>query len=294
MKYPFEITCCILALLAGCSSQERSSRDPRNELTAPTGVDGLTAEELIGQLRQNYRQADVYLDNAEYRERFVLKEDGQAYLAPPHVVSVAFARPNRFRLSRQVPETTTPGLTVTAICDGTTLRAAISDLHPQILERPAPEALSTANVVPDDVLRDELFPVPVANLFPQLDLLLAGQRDDALSGSEYKYLEDITLESGPCTRVQFATPDGPRIAWIDKESRLLRRLDLPSDAARQFRDPQGAFSKYELWIDFNDASIDVALSDNVFALPLPEGANVVEQFERPTANAPVGQPEMTP
>jgi hypothetical protein len=233
-----------------------------------------------------YREAAAYVDNAEYRERFAVKGNAEFFNSPPHGVSVLFERPNKFRILRQVPETSSPGLVVDTASDGTTQRATISDLPTQFLEQPVPATIALDTVARDPVLAEQLF--AAANLYPQLDLLLCdGTRSDALAGTSYRYLDDLPLESGDCWRVAIARSDGQRVAWIDKSSGLLRRLEFASDQARKIVDPDGNFSRYELWIDFLEASTDAVGAKQAFVLAPKPNMRVVSQFtpQQPAATA---------
>lgn len=264
----------VVSLLLACGCSSSPSPDA-------TSTSDEAARALIEELRTKYREAGFYIDNAEYRERFAVKGNSEFFSSPPHVVSVLFERPNKFRITRQVPQTDGPGLSVVTASDGTTQRAFVSDLPTQFLEYPVADELNDETIVTDPVLRDELLPVPMANLFPQLDLLLSDeQRDDALTGTSYELLDELPLDSGPCQRVKIATDTGDRVAWIDKQSRLLRRLEFPSGEARKLVDPDENFSRYELWIDFVDASTDAMAADSAFELKVPEGANTVDKLTR--------------
>ncbi len=261
-----------VVLASGCSQPETPK---------PATADDAAARELIDEVRAKYRELGFYVDNAEYRERFAVKGNPEFFASPPHVVSVLLERPNKFRIARQVPEADGPGLSVVTASDGTTQRSFVSDLPTQFLEQPAPEILATDKLATDPVLREELLPVPVANLYPQLDLLLAdGKRDDTLTGTAYQFLSELALESGPCWRVRIITDSGDRVAWIDQSTKLLRRMEIPSDAARKVVDPDGNFRRYELWIDFLDANTDTMAADSAVQLTPPEGAKTVDKLTR--------------
>ena len=91
---------------------------------------------------------------------------------PPHLVSVIFKRPGKVRLNRRVLGIKGAGLAVSLASIGQHVRSFVSDYARQVLEYPAPDSLAVESLVAEGPVRNAILPVPVKNLFPQLDLLL--------------------------------------------------------------------------------------------------------------------------
>lgn len=248
--------------------------------------EGTTAAEVLEKLGAAYQGAQSYYDNAEYCERHVYAADGVEVLPPPHVMSVAFRRPNCVRIQRNVPAGDGPGLQATVACDGERYRAFISDLADQSLDRPADEALSYDNLTPDEIVARVLTPVPLENLYPQLDLLVSTKSapPKLLAGAKSKLLTSAEHGGVKCHRVELSRGDQAWVLWIDQADHVLRRLDMPTDDVRAVLDPSGNLKELELWIDFREATIGTPLADSAFAADFPRAAKPVEKLVAPGAD----------
>ena len=250
----------------------------------------MTASQVIAKMAEVYRTAKSYMDNAEYAEHFTDASRGVPQQTHPHVTSVLLNRPNRFRITRFVPAVEGPPQLATVASDGKRLLADVSDFTPQVLEAAAPEVLTPEKVAPDPLLREALMPVPMENLFPQLSLLLVTEAhpswpplaDDRLEMLPPKLLVRRGHASYECFRVRVATSLGAYVYWIDRESFLLHRLELPSDEVRKLHYPDRRLGSYRLIIDFFDVAIDVEVPDDAFQLDIPDDAVRVEKFEAKT------------
>ena len=280
----------LLGTLVGCSGELAPQRAESTDLSsAEVPAAEVTAAEVLDRMAAAYREADSYFDNATYHETFLKRGEEQLISPPPHQVSVVFERPNRFRLLRRELATSRGELSVTAASDGKRFMATISNVSDQILDLPAPAALSAATITPDLVLRQALTPVSLENLFPQLDLLLASDTAPAklLLAIEPRRLADRELKGTNCYRVEVHHTTGKHRLWIDAENYLLRRLELPTEEIQRQLDPQGVMLDWRLWIDFNDAHAGGPLADSLFQLDVPPGAGRVASFTQPTAADPV-------
>ncbi len=252
----------------------------------------MTAEDIMAKMVSAYRDARVYLDNAEYGEHFVLAADGVQRQGPPLSVSVLLKRPNQFRITRVEPRADgNPDAAVVA-CDGEKLEAMIARLEPQRLSLPAPKVATLGTIAPDPLLRKALFPVPIQDMFPQLALLLADESETpwplaAPSGLLLLPAKDIHSSGSPpvpCYRVRMQTTMGPQICWIEKETFLLLRMELPSEELRKQRYPDHEFTSFNWRFDFYDATLDVQLPTKTFRLESSDGdpaPEVVTAFHEP-------------
>lgn len=265
----------------GCSPAPATSNGTPTGATGP-GYDGDPAAAAVLQsMAAAYRDATSYFDNAEYRESFIRQGEDVLVEPPAHQVTVAFERPNRVRLLRRVPEGGSPGLAVSVATDGQRLLATVSDLPDQVLDLPAPESLTPRTIAPDPALYGSLFPVPMENLFPQLDLLLATEDSPPalFASAEPTLLPNRELDGVDCSRVALKRPSGEYVLWIDAENHLLRRMEAPTDEVRRQLDPRGVMLEWRLWIDFQDATLGGTMADSVFQITPADGAQRVERFQ---------------
>jgi hypothetical protein len=284
---------------AGCSSPSSDSPTADVGSPEPPRQDGLTAAEIMNKMVAVYRDADVYVDNAEYGEHFVLAGDGVQRQGPPLTVSVLFKRPNQFRITRVEPRSDGEVDAAVVACDGEKLEARISRLEPQRLSLPAPEEATLDTIAPDPLLKQGLFPVPVQDMFPQLALLLADKERTPwpLEGGDHLTLlapKEIRARGAsplPCYRVQMQTTMGPQICWIDKQKFLLLRIELPSEELRKRIYPNHEFTSFSWRFDFYDATLDVPIPRTTFRLEAdseaPEAVLVTAFQELPAKDSGV-------
>ncbi|TWT90326.1 hypothetical protein Mal64_07120 [Pseudobythopirellula maris] len=247
------------------------------------------ADALLQRMAAAYRRAPSYLDNALYHERFVLRTEGVERETPPHVVSVLFERPNRMRIQRQVPGSGESSLAVGMVCDGERLRAFVSDCPGQLLDLEAPEGFqpTAEGIAPDRHLAAALAPVPVMNLYPQLDLLLAEEPDGPalLRDAEAEMLPPGAADGAPLERVRLRRAEGDYTLWIEPDSLLLRRLDMPTESVRDELDPERVLKSLELWIEFEQATFGARAPIDAYQMETPEGAEMVAAFEASSGRA---------
>ncbi|QDU58624.1 hypothetical protein [Aeoliella mucimassa] len=227
----------ISATHLGCSETPKSTPDAGAESglqdTEPKS-DELTARQILENMAAAYRNAASYVDAADYGTHYVTAVDGLQHHGLPIALGVMFQRPNRFLITRIEPQPDAEPFAAFVACDGTTLEGSVSTLEPQRLTLPAPEQATLETMAPDPELRKGLFPGPVRDIFPQLDMLLA-RPDETLwfldPARELALLPPAQLERegevpADCYRVKIATHAGPHICWIEKGSYLLLRLEL--------------------------------------------------------------------
>ena len=240
----------------------------------------LSAREVLDRMIALYRAAKTYADSGELHQRAVVNGLKQELPAVPF--SVAFERPNKLRMH---------GFEAMLVSDGKLVRAAIAGFHSQVLEVPAPLELTSSNFASDQFLRSALTPEKKEFAWTQIDLLLAdAPLKEALQGAgPPKLLDGGKIDSRPCYRVAITSASGRGVYWIDRQSFVLRRLDLPTNRLKQEIDPQGALTGLEVWIEFTGAQLGEAIDPAAFAFDVPKQAQRVKRFVAPPAD-----PEMQP
>lgn len=277
----------VSGLILGC----RSQTDTLDRAARASEGDKRTAAEVLERMAATYREAKTYRDQAAYHETFTAKQTGVMQTPPPHRVAVTFERPGKFRMERIVPsqakESTdigkAPAFSVIAASDGTNLRATISGLPDQLLEKSLPEKLSKTQLAPDPLLDANLIPVPLENLYPQLDLLLSTEDSPPrlFDNEKAQLLSSKPIDGQPCYRVQLEQSDGKRVLWISQETYQLKRVEAPTEAARAQLDPDNVLSDLKLWIEFSGTEFDGTIPPEEFVVETPAGAKVVEAFVLP-------------
>lgn len=293
-----------LLLVTGMGCSGTAVEAPQQQAEEPR-QQGMTAAEIMEKMVATYRDADSYIDNAEYGSHFVLANDGVQRQGLPISVSVLLERPNRFRITRVEQQLDGTAESVMVVSDGDTLEARIDSLAPQKLSLPAPEQATLNSVAPDPLLREALFPVAVQDIFPQLALLLADQEHPAwplqavrgLSLLPAKAIESSGGESRECFRVQVSTTAGPQICWIDQQTFLLLRIEIPSEQLAKQNFPNQEFANYSMRFDFYDVALGVQVRKGDFQLQDSgeEQPQLVEQFTKPAANeSPAAEEQDSP
>lgn len=291
----------LIAVSLGCGRSESGIGPDERSTQENTEYDGLTASQVTLKMVETYRRATNYMDNAEYAEHFSDANKRVPEQTHPHVTSVLFERPNRFRITRFVPAVEGPAQLITVVSDGERLLAEASDLGPQILDIRAPSEATLESVATDPLLRETLFPVPIENLYPQLSFLLAkessppqpARAEDRLEMLPPSPLERKGYPTVDCFRVRLPSPLGAYVYWIDRKSFLLHRLELPSEEVRKIHYADRDLGSYQLVIDFFDVAVDLEIPDSAFTLEVPQGSSRVERLEKPSAPSPPG-PQLDP
>lgn len=276
------------SLLCGCHSDV----PPQAEDKSPNASSGVpqefTAEEVAQRMLEKYRTATTYADSASYVQHYVVRGEGVERERPFFELAVAFERPNRLRLTQKESITGADGGQAYDIaCDGESLRAAVAALPEQVLVKPAPERITADKIVPDPLLRDTPLGQSLGNVFPQLAMLL--NTDDELVFPEDDppgFLPSEDLNGRPCYRLVSNSPAGRRVLWIDQQDATLRRMELPIESQQAELNPDNAFMKHSISIDFNDPTFDAAIDDAAFALEIPDDATPVTQLTPPPPPPP--------
>ena len=173
---------------------------------------------LLDEMSRTYRKAQAYSDNARVRIRYT-REGTEVDQSIPF--RVAFERPDRLRIECYDAR---------IAADGTSFRAAVGNVPGQVLDEPVKSPLTLDQLFADEQVRltlaegDAGCPTQLPLLFADdtVDLIVADAVDKPrVTGTEQ-------IEGHACTVLTIPKPDGPLVLWIDRKSKLLRRMSLPS------------------------------------------------------------------
>ncbi|MCS7303998.1 MAG: redoxin domain-containing protein [Thermoguttaceae bacterium] len=230
-----------------------------------------TARGVLEAMVKAYQTASQYADTGELR--FYMRRGREVLVDDKVDFAVSFHRPNRLRM--EVYQ-------IKLVCDGKQLRAAIQDLHGQVLELPAPAELTLKDLQQDAILA-EVLTGGIAGPPPQPLLLLEKNALPRIlpQGVEAELIEPGDLGEHPCYRVQIRQPEGIQILWVDKKEFLLRRIEYPTQMlAAQF--PQDAKPDEILLVaDFHSATFQPPKDPKAFVFEVPPDAKLVKYFIPP-------------
>jgi len=245
----FSLIACLVACLTGC------------------GEDGRSLVEAMGRA---YRAADHYADDARVK---VVRTRGDVSSEETHPFRVAFARPDKIRIE---------AYDARIVADGRTLRAAVGGIPGQVLTEAVNSPLGLDQLFTDRELRGTLSEGE-AGCPTQLPLLLA---DDTVAliladaGRPPRITSTEMIDGQACARVEIPKPDGTLTLWIDRRTKLLRRMQVPTDAyAEQVSRQSGAVTGVSVVVDFVGASFAAAPPADAFAFEVPAGAAAVPRLE---------------
>jgi hypothetical protein len=247
-----------LAACAGCGRQE-------------------DAGTVLEAMARAYRQAPAYSDDAH-----VLVEETRGDTTTDRRLPfrVAFVRPDRLRVDAYDAQ---------LAADGDRLRAAVGDAPGQVLVAKIASPLTLDQCFADRDLTAALTEGE-AGCPTQLPLLLA---DDTLAliladASEPPELTGVeTVEGHACDRVAIPKPAGRLVLWIDRESRLLRRMEVPATGyAEAVADRGRGTIGARIVVDYRGAAF-APPAEAAFAFEVPPGAVEVTRLEPPRPPQPV-------
>jgi hypothetical protein len=242
------------------------------------------AAEICEKLLANYRDASSYADNASYLQFYVLRGEGVERELPFFQMSLAFERPNRLRLRFEEAVAGEAGRQAYDIaCDGQTLRCASAALPGQIQQVAAPERLTVDNCFADSLVREAVLMRSIENVFPQLAMLLNDDDDQTVFplDEDPRLMDEAELRGRRCHRVATRSEAGQRVFWIDAQTSVLMRMELPVDNQREALDPENQYLRLKVWIDFLDATRDAQIAPASFEMPVGEGVRLVRNLVRP-------------
>gem|GEM_PF-306416 len=192
--------------------------------------------------------------------------------------TVEYRAPNRFKIeSTQLSD----GISSTAICDGDRL-IETSSTGRIIRSYPVPSEICLVSTI---LLSDPLLSGSLLYQFFGGAVNFDHLVNPRISNVEYGPLEPLGEgKIGVVVRFQAPDPYGPCEALIDKESGLVHRLRYSGN----FPDPSGKAAK-KVRIDevYTKVRKDPVLTDALFAIRIPEGAQVIEMPSSERQAAPV-------
>ena len=232
---------------------------------------------LLDEMSRTYRKAQAYSDNARVRIRYT-REGTEVDQSIPF--RVAFERPDRLRIDCYDAR---------IAADGTSLRAAVGNVPGQVLEEPVTSPLTLDQLFADEQVRLTLAEGD-AGCPTQLPLLLADDTVDLIVADAMdkpRITGTEQIEGHACTVVTIPKPDGPLVLWIDRKSKLLRRMSLPTVAYGQFLTQQGGpVGGLSVVVDFLEAQFPASVPPEAFAFEVPTGASRVDRLEPPPTPQP--------
>lgn len=286
-RYLLRLVGCAMSaiLLFGCSKAPTSSPSQQQSSSAST----IAPEELLANLRATYSNASSYSDNAMLQMRGVNRSRGTLTEMPFTRLSLLFARPNRYAISYEDALPSSQGSTkYQVVSDGRRVRSSASQLPEQIHEAIAPHQTTIDNLIPEPELRSVIFQVAIENLFPQLAMLLTEDPQQPIfpRATKMEMLPDGNIGESVYYRLSLVEPEGNRILWIDKESFVLRRMQIPIEGQRELLDPAGQFADFSVDLDFSNITLDAEFAETSLALDVPEGGRLVRRFIPPPPPGP--------
>ena len=234
----------------------------------PTGC-GDDPRQILDDMVAAYRTADRYVDDARVTVR---QTHGGSSTEATYPYRVAFVRPDRIRVE---------AYDARVVADGTTLSAAVGTVPGQVLTEPVASPLTLDQIFADDALRATLAEGE-AGCPTQLPLLLA---DDTLalilaeSDAAPRLVGREPVDGHACTHLEITKPDGVLGLWIDRESKLLRRMRVPTAAyAAGLSREAGAPVGVSVEVEFTGASFTADVPTEAFAFDVPAGADRVARL----------------
>ena len=280
-----------ILLLNGCSQSATNPADPQAEesVTEPSEP-AADPQMLLSKVKVAYQEAEAYTDNSSVVYAGVSRTKGSLKEITFTRSTVAFQEPNQLHVTHQRNLSGPKEERFELVSNGATIRSATDYPADQIHEAIAPKSLTSENFVPEPAFRAELLALSLANTFPQLALLFNPQADQPVFAGEgeARTLSRGMLEGKSYERVELSSPEGKRVLWIDPETFLLRRMEVPIDSQRDQLSRALQASDITVRIDFEDITYNPELDDELFTLEVPEGVRRVRRFIPPP---PEGPPE---
>ncbi len=272
------LTAAILAVvigagLAGWTGCQRSeNQTPGGTSGTATVSDSASAKEVLDAMVAAYKKAQKYSDHGVLRLTATVDGQKQERNAP---YSVAWERPNKLRMH---------AMDGVVVCDGKQFHAHYQAMDDQVAQRPAPAQLDIPFLLSDMIFSSAISdggPSQFALVPPQTLLLMT---KDPLKTLCYRSQEPTLLVPGKlpadkgeieCHRVELDRPDGKAILWIDRQTAVLRRIELPIEQLK--KDAAQEKVQIDSWIaNFVDAQFDGSIDQDQFQIEVPASMKVVE------------------
>jgi outer membrane lipoprotein-sorting protein len=238
---------------------------------------GANPRRLLDEMSRAYRSADSYADDAVVRIRYVRNDTETDQTIPFRVV---FDRPDSIRIDCYDAR---------IAADGTALRAAVGSVPGQVLEEPVQSPLTLDQIFGDEQVRLALAEGD-AGCPTQLPLLLADDTVDLIladAAGPPRITGTETIDGQRCQVVSVPKPDGKLVLWIDDETKLLRRMALPTgDYGRHLAEQGGPVGGLSVVVEFREARFAAGAPEAAFAFEVPAAAARVTRLEPPVTPTP--------
>ncbi len=278
------------SLFTGCGkpSADSTPSGKAEQVSSALAESGPAAQEILQKMRSTYREAESYTDNGSIVFNAVVRSSGSEQATPFTRLSVAFQRPNRLHVTLKKNISSPQEESFEVVSDGTIVRSLASEISNQVHEAIAPLQLSTENFIPEPALRGAILENSLENSLPQLAMLLTKENEQTVftGESQARLLSEASLDGKSYHRVELPSPAGNRVLWVSQENYALRRMELPIDNQREQINANDQYSKFGVWIDFQNVTINPEIQAGTFTLAKAEGARRVRRFIPPPPVAP--------
>ncbi len=163
------------------------------------------------------------------------------------------------------------------------------ELAGQVLSRTLPEKIDLPWLLSEPIISDSLS-AGLGGFPPQLDLLLSRKPLAKLTeqGAAIESLGVQSIDGIACSVVAVKRNELAYKFWIDKESNLVRRLELPTQMLPQEILSDASISQIELSIEFAEAHTNSSIDWNRFQVETDSSTLLVTQFVAPPPTLEVG------
>ncbi|MDO4570233.1 MAG: redoxin domain-containing protein [Planctomycetia bacterium] len=258
----------------GASSQPHSPAATQENGEAISPAQTEPVQRVLDRMESAYRNARTYRDKGEICISWT--QGGQKWeRKTPY--STCLERPNRIQI--QVNETVLNA-------DGKEFCAYFPEMGSAILTRKCPDTISLRDILCERDLylklidaesnRFSYLPPPLVLLFAKkpLDTFLYGVDEGTISMRNPQKYEDHD-----CFLISIMRNEDETILWIDKESYVLRKVELPTRILKKEKSAGGTpVESMSMTIELHDAEINCEKWESSVAVTLPADVREVETF----------------
>ncbi|MBS0211302.1 MAG: redoxin domain-containing protein [Planctomycetes bacterium] len=245
----------VVGVLAGCNDSASPNK------SAPA------ASVVLDRTMIAYNTAMTYADSGEVIWKYTL--DGQTH-EERFPWSVTLERPNKLRAHMYA---------ATIVCDGKDFWASLADVPNQVVKLTAPPVLTSERIFATPILLDEMTN-RIASASVALPFLVDDDPQRAiLQNGAPRHLEPQTIDQSPCYGIAIERQDGQLKLWIDQVTYVIRRIEFPLDAMRQYMSTKGKLGDMSLVGELRGAQLNGKIDPVAFKFEPPVGAKVLSEFE---------------
>lgn len=231
-------------------------------------------QETLEKMIYAYKNANSYSDQA-FCQAYIRHNNNETNQSSPFFFS--FVKPNKLQYISRTCEIR---------ADGKTISAFIPALPGVILQKPCPPEIHLEDILFDQAIDEAVFmsqpsrfsvlPLQWIMFFSKdpLKTLTFGQK-------EIRALAPREINGRPCYRLRFDREDGTAVLWIDQETGLILRAQLP--AQQLANSMEGAdVNNCSLTVEFCEPKTNADVPDSAFAMEIPVGTYVTDKYTAPT------------